>query len=61
MVILHGVARRTKDADVMMPGFGDELNDEQVAAIANYVTQHFGNPRAAMTAADVAKLRAGQQ
>ncbi len=32
MVILHGVNRQTKDADVMMPGFGDELNDEQIAA-----------------------------
>ncbi len=61
LVILHGVERQTKDANVMMPGFGNELNDEQVAAIANYVTQHFGNPRATVTAADVAKLRARQR
>ena len=61
MVILHGVNRRTKDADVMMPGFGGELNDDQVAAITNYVTQHFGDPKATVTAQDVAKLRQQQQ
>ncbi len=60
-LVLDGVERQTKDADVMMPGFGNQLNDEQVAAIANYVTQHFGNPNATVTAADVAKLRARPQ
>jgi mono/diheme cytochrome c family protein len=57
MVILHGVNRRTKDADVMMPGFGDDLNDDQISAITNYVTQHFGNPNATVTAGDIGKLR----
>lgn len=61
MVILHGVNRQTKDADVMMPGFGGELNDEQIAALTNYVTQHFGNPKVTVTAADIAKLRQRQQ
>jgi len=61
MVILHGVNRQTKEADVMMPGFGDELNDDQIAALANYVTQHFGNPKTTVTAGDVAKLRKRQQ
>jgi mono/diheme cytochrome c family protein len=61
MVILHGVNRQTKGADVMMPGFGDELNDDQIAALSNYVTQHFGNPKATVTAGDVAKLRKRQQ
>lgn len=58
MVILHGVNRRTKGADVMMPAFEDELNDGEVAAVANYVTQRFGNPGAKVTAADIGKLRA---
>ncbi|MGN6652406.1 c-type cytochrome, partial [Trinickia sp.] len=61
LVILHGVNRRTKDADVMMPGFGDELTDDQIAAIANYVTKHFGDPKATVTVGDVAKLRQRQQ
>jgi mono/diheme cytochrome c family protein len=57
---LQGVDRRTKDAEVMMPGFADELSDDQVAAVANYVTQHFGNPKATVTASDIANLRRGQ-
>jgi len=61
LVVLHGVTRKTKDANVLMPGFGNELNDEQIAAIVNYVTEHFGNPRATLTAGDVAQLRARQQ
>ena len=60
MVILHGVNRRTKDADVMMPAFGDELTDDQIAAIANYVTNRFGDPKATVTVGDVAKLRRRQ-
>jgi len=61
LVVLHGVVRKTKHANVSMPGFGDQLNDEQIAAIVNYVTQHFGDPRATLTAGDVAQLRAQQQ
>jgi mono/diheme cytochrome c family protein len=61
MVILHGVNRQTKETEVMMPGFSDELDDDQIAAIANYVTKHFGNPKATLTADDVAKLRQLQQ
>ena len=61
LVVLHGVTRNTKTANVLMPGFGNQLNDEQIAAIVNYVTQHFGNPRATLTAGDVAQLRARQQ
>ncbi|MFC5427511.1 c-type cytochrome [Paraburkholderia denitrificans] len=58
MVILHGVTRTTKTVDVRMPAFGSELTNEQIAAISNYVTQQFGNPRAAITAAQVGVLRA---
>ncbi|HEY4805155.1 MAG TPA: cytochrome c [Paraburkholderia sp.] len=61
MVILHGVTRETKDADVRMPAFGDELSNVQVAAISNYVTKQFGNPQATITAEQVAALRAQSQ
>jgi mono/diheme cytochrome c family protein len=61
MVILHGVTRKTKDADVLMPAFGAELSNAQVAAIANYVTKQFGNPQATLTAEQVAGLRAQPQ
>jgi mono/diheme cytochrome c family protein len=61
MVILHGVTRTTKDADVLMPAFGDELSNDQIAAISNYVTKQFGNPQATITADQVAALRAQPQ
>ncbi|SIT39530.1 Fructose dehydrogenase cytochrome subunit [Paraburkholderia ribeironis] len=60
MVILHGVSRTTTHADVLMPAFGNQLNDNQVAAITNYVTRQFGNPQSTVTADQIAKLRAQQ-
>ncbi|QBQ98682.1 cytochrome c [Paraburkholderia pallida] len=61
MTILHGVKRQTKDADVLMPAFGDALSNDQVAAIANYVTKQFGDPQASITPDQVAALRAQAQ
>jgi mono/diheme cytochrome c family protein len=61
MVMLHGVNRETKTANVFMPAFADQLNDEQIAAISNYVTKTFGNPQSTTTGAQVAKLRATPQ
>jgi mono/diheme cytochrome c family protein len=57
LVILHGVRRTTARADVLMPAFGHQLTDAQVAAIANYVTRQFGNPESTVTAEQVASLR----
>ncbi|RZF26151.1 c-type cytochrome [Paraburkholderia sp. UYCP14C] len=57
LVILHGVNRTTAHADVLMPAFGGHLDDEQIAAITNYVTKQFGNPQATITTDQVAKLR----
>jgi mono/diheme cytochrome c family protein len=57
-VILHGVRRRTSGSDVGMPAFATQLNDAQIAALANYVTTQFGNPAAArVSEKEVAKLR----
>lgn len=61
MVILHGVTRKTKDADVLMPAFGDELTNDQIAAISNYVTKQFGNPQVTITPDQVGTLRATPQ
>ena len=42
-----------------MPPFGDYLSDTQIAEVVNFVRTHFDNHYAdALTAADVAKLRA---
>lgn len=59
MVILDGIAWRTDDSGVRMPAFGQELSDQQIATLGNYLTQHFGNPAAKVTADQVRALRAG--
>ncbi|HEY5805625.1 MAG TPA: cytochrome c [Lysobacter sp.] len=40
-----------------MPGFGDDLDDAQVAALATWLRQRHGGPADAVDAAAVAKLR----
>jgi mono/diheme cytochrome c family protein len=41
-----------------MPPFGDEMDDEQVAAVVNYVRSHFGNGFAeSVTPDEVKRLR----
>ncbi len=53
-VILHGVQRD----QVSMPAFAQELSDAQIAALANYVIQQFGNPQTPLvTEKAVAALR----
>jgi mono/diheme cytochrome c family protein len=61
MVMLHGVSRQTKDATAFMPAFANELSDQQIAAISNYVTKTFGNPQSTTSADQVAKLRSTPQ
>ncbi|WP_425518403.1 c-type cytochrome [Paraburkholderia edwinii] len=57
MVILHGVSRKTQNADILMPSFGDQLTDDQIAELGDYVTNQFGNPHSSVTAKQVAQLR----
>lgn len=59
MAIIHGIDRQGADMHVSMPAFGNDMTDTQVAAVANYVEQHFGNPSVHVTADDVADIRAG--
>jgi len=40
-----------------MPAFGHAYSDDEIAAVANYVTARFGAKGASLTANDVAKLR----
>ena len=42
---------------VHMPAFGAAYSDEDIAAVANYVTARFGRDAAHLTAAQVAELR----
>lgn len=59
MVMLDGIRWHTDGSGTRMPGFGDELSDQQIATLGTYLTQHFGNPSASVTATQVATLRAG--
>lgn len=61
MVILHGVSRKTRNADILMPSFGDQLTDDQIAELGDYVTKQFGNPDSSITAQQVARLRSQPQ
>ncbi|EMQ4301698.1 cytochrome c [Yersinia enterocolitica] len=56
-VILHGVARKTNDGEVFMPGFANTLTDEQVVSLSNYLLQQFGQPTLNIKAEDVKALR----
>jgi len=58
LVILHGVNRQTRDAHAQMPAFGAQLTDEEIAALANFITRQFGDPSATTDAKTVARLRA---
>ena len=58
LVILHGVNRDTREAHALMPAFGAEFTDGQIAELGNYVTRQFGDARAKTDATSVARLRA---
>jgi len=56
-VVVHGVNRRTAEGKIFMPAFGDGYSDDDIAAVANYVTARFGAKGAQLTGKDVADLR----
>lgn len=59
MAIVDGVHRDTNDYKVSMPAFGEEMSNEQIAAVSNYVLEHFGNQGVSVTAHKVQELRNG--
>lgn len=62
--ILAGAHRAPTDrapTPFAMPGFYWKLDDEQVAAVATYARNSWGNQAAAVSAGDVARLRAKLQ
>ena len=60
LAILNGASSLpTADSAVAtMPAFGSVYSDDDVAAVANYVIARFGATPSAITAEDVARLRA---
>ncbi|NIE83069.1 c-type cytochrome [Burkholderia sp. Tr-860] len=59
MVILDGLHISTQGRERLMPGFADELSDAQVATLASFVMQQYGNPAVSVSAERVAVLRKG--
>ncbi|HEY4201313.1 MAG TPA: cytochrome c [Devosiaceae bacterium] len=55
--VINGVDRQSDGKTIFMPGFGDGYSDDDIAAVANYVTARFGAKGAQLTAKDVTDLR----
>src|SRR5262245_32637638 len=64
-IVLHGVRGRMevngKAHDREMPGFGQVLSDEDIAALLSFVRKHFGAPSEPITASAVNQVRAANQ
>jgi hypothetical protein len=57
-VILHGIDRENGAGDhIVMPGFGDNLTDAQIATLTNYVRNQYGNSGDNVDAVAVKTLR----
>lgn len=56
-VVVFGSGRQADSAGMAMPAFGNAYSDEEIAAVANYVTQRFGAQGSQLLGTDVAKLR----
>jgi mono/diheme cytochrome c family protein len=56
-VIISGTTRLTPDGALSMPSFGRVYSDDEIAAVANYVTARFGAKASSLSARDVANLR----
>ncbi len=57
-VILSGAHLQTSDSRTAMPAFGGAYSDAEIASLANYVTARFGAQPSAVTAGNIATLRA---
>jgi mono/diheme cytochrome c family protein len=57
-IILSGAHRHTSEGGTAMPAFGSAYSDSEVASLANYVTARFGAQPSAVTAENIAALRA---
>ena len=56
-IVISGTKRHTPEGALSMPAFGNAYTDDEIAAVANYVTARFGAKGSKLTANDVAELR----
>ncbi|MHC5308324.1 c-type cytochrome [Bartonella sp. LJL80] len=57
LTILNGVSRHTGQVDAFMPAYNKDMDDTQIASLANYVLQNWGNPDAKVNKSQVSDLR----
>ena len=56
-IVISGTKRYGSESLLSMPAFGDAYSDDEIAAVANYVTARFGAQGSRITAEQVATLR----
>ena len=56
-IVISGTRRLTPHGVVSMPAFGGAYSNNEIAAVANYVTARFGSEPSKITDKDVAELR----
>ena len=56
-IVIAGTKRHTPEGAISMPAFGDAYSNDEIAAVANYVTGRFGTKGSQLTAQEVAELR----
>jgi mono/diheme cytochrome c family protein len=56
-IVISGTRRLTPQGIISMPAFGSTYSDNEIAAVANYVTGRFGSEPSKITAQEVADLR----
>jgi len=56
-IVFSGTRRMTPDSALSMPAFGDAYTDDEIAAVANYVTARFRAKGSSLTARDIKNLR----
>jgi mono/diheme cytochrome c family protein len=56
-VLLSGASLQVKGSTIFMPSFASAYSDAELAAVANYVIEHFGGKTGQVTAEDIRKGR----
>jgi mono/diheme cytochrome c family protein len=57
-MVLHGSGSKRDDGSLAMPAFGAAYTNDEIAAVANYVTARFGAKASSISAEDVRRMRA---
>jgi len=60
-IVVGGGRLQTQNGDLVMPQFGEGYTDTELAAVANYTVEHFGQRQGHATPAMAAKARGAAQ